>query len=136
MVSERLFRDLPEQERKLWHSHVFEVKSGMLIMPKPATIPEAVWQVAETTEMEDVVTWYGKVYHLWQTDRGDKVPLGEPQLMTSFTHESQFPLFGDKIKDRDERFGAGYQRKQDARKDIPVPEVHVDADQAWKSSVT
>ena len=33
MISPRLYNDLPTSERKLWHSHKFEVKSGMLIMP-------------------------------------------------------------------------------------------------------
>ena len=31
--------------------------------------------------MKEVVHLYGKVFHLWQTDRGDKLPLGKPELM-------------------------------------------------------
>lgn len=75
MISPRLYATLPAEERKLWHSHVFEVKSGMLIMPLPATapMPTAAWEAAETAEMKDVIEIYGKVYHLWQTDRGDQV---------------------------------------------------------------
>jgi hypothetical protein len=38
----------------------------MLIMPKPAAVPEAVWELAENKEMEQVVHLYGKIYHLWQ----------------------------------------------------------------------
>ena len=34
MISKRVYESLDPEERKLWHSHVFEVKSGMLIMPK------------------------------------------------------------------------------------------------------
>ncbi|KAF2663650.1 DUF1264-domain-containing protein [Microthyrium microscopicum] len=133
MISPRLYNDLPQDERKLWHSHVFEVKSGMLIMPKPAAIPEIVWEAPEGKEMEDVVTWYGKVYHLWQVDRGDKVPLGEPQLMTSFTNDSHFPQFEKELRDRDARFGSDFKVKKEARKGIEVPEIHGDADQAWKA---
>lgn len=81
MVKPHIFETLDPEERKLWHSHVFEVKSGMLIMPTPRGMPNAAWEVAETEEMKEVVELYGKVYHLWQTDRGDKLPLGEPKLM-------------------------------------------------------
>ncbi|KAF5021773.1 hypothetical protein F66182_6148 [Fusarium sp. NRRL 66182] len=117
------------KERKLWHSHVYEVKSGMLIMPNRA-IPEAAWQVAENYEMEQVVYLYGKVYHLWQTDRGDTLPLGPPKLMTSFTADGQFDL-EKHVGERDRRFGTDYKAKKEARKDIPTPAIHRDADQAW-----
>lgn len=105
MITPKLYETLESAERKLWHSHVFEVKSGMLIMPQPsALVPQAAWDKAETAEMEDVVELYGKVsqligptsecrqlaysiqvYHLWQVDKGHKIPLGEPKLMTSFS---------------------------------------------------
>lgn len=35
MISPRLFDTLPPEEQKLWHTHEYEVKSGMLIMPTP-----------------------------------------------------------------------------------------------------
>lgn len=81
MVKPHIYETLDPEERKLWHSHVFEVKSGMLIMPTPTGMPNAAWEVAETEEMKEVVTLYGKVFHLWQTDRGDRLPLGRPELM-------------------------------------------------------
>jgi hypothetical protein len=39
-----------------------------------------VYQVAKT---------YGKVFHFWQFDKGDTLPLGLPQLMMSFTDYGQ-----------------------------------------------
>lgn len=55
-------------------------------MPQPSVlVPQAAWEKAETSEMEQVVELYGKVYHLWQVDKGHKIPLGEPKLMTSFS---------------------------------------------------
>jgi hypothetical protein len=131
MITPKLFSTLDAEEQKLWHSHVFEVKSGMLIMPKPAGIPEAAWEVAENREMEEVVHLYGKIYHLWQTDRGDKLPLGKPQLMTSYTAEEQMPGFEERLKERDERFGVDSQRKKKVREYIEVPEVHENADATW-----
>ncbi|TDZ29221.1 Oil body-associated protein 1A [Colletotrichum spinosum] len=130
MITPRLYESLDAGERGLWHSHVYEVKSGMLIMPQ-ATLPEAMWQTAENEEMAEVVRLYGKVYHLWQVDRGDELPLGEPQLMTSFTAPGQLD-FERRVAERDRRFKSDYKRKQEARKHIASPAVHPDADQTWK----
>ncbi|KAJ6508994.1 hypothetical protein C8R45DRAFT_969541 [Mycena sanguinolenta] len=126
MITPKLYEGLPSEERPLWHSHVFEVKSGMLIMPGPQILSSA-WEVAETKEMEDVITLYGKTYHLWQTDRGDALPLGKPELMMSFTREGQFD-FDKHVGDRDARFGVDYRTKKAAREEIEVPVIHPDAD--------
>lgn len=130
MIKPHLYEKLDAEERKLWHSHVYEVKSGMLIMPVPRAVPDSVWEVAENKEMEEVVVLYGKVFHLWQTDRGDELPLGTPQLMTSFTREGQ--LDGERLRERDARFGVDSGRKKAVREYIPEPEIHPDADSAWK----
>lgn len=131
MITPKLYEGLDVEERKLWHSHVFEVKSGMLIMPQPSPLmPQAVWEKAENKEMEQVITLYGKVYHLWQVDRGDKLPLGPPQLMTSFTDWSQ--LDTKAMDERDKRFGSDWRRKKEVREYIEEPKVHEDADQTWK----
>lgn len=135
MITPRLYETLDHEERQLWHSHVFEVKSGMLIMPKPVSAPglDAAWEKAETKEMEQVVELYGKVYHLWQVDRGDKLPIGQPQLMTSFTEPSQFE-FDRIVGDRDARYGTDYRQKKQQREYLPEPKIHPDADHSWKKS--
>lgn len=94
----------------------------MLIMPNRA-VPEAAWQVAENMEMDQIVHLYGKVYHLWQTDRGDALPLGPPKLMTSFTADGQLD-FDKHVGDRDRRFGTDWRTKKEVRKDIAEPKVH------------
>lgn len=126
MISPRLYETLPPDERRLWHSHVFEVKSGMLVMPQPSPlVPQAAWDRAETAEMEEVVKLYGKIYHLWQVDRGDQLPLGEPQLMTSFTSADQLPGFERVMDERDRRFqGCDWRHKREIRKDMPEPAIH------------
>ncbi|KAI1145853.1 DUF1264-domain-containing protein [Nemania diffusa] len=133
MVTPRLYESLSAEERKLWHSHVYEVKSGMLIMPGP-TAPglQQAWEAAETQEMKHVVGLYGKAYHLWQTDRGDALPLGEPKLVTSFTADGQFD-FEKAVGERDRRFGVDWKRKKRLREDVEVPGIHSDADSAWKT---
>ncbi|KAF7874982.1 hypothetical protein EAF04_002155 [Stromatinia cepivora] len=129
MITRRLYEKLGEEERKLWHSHDYEVKSGMLILPNP-TIPDAVWTIAETEEMKEIVGLYGKTFHFWQTDRGDELPLGMPVLMGSFTMDEQVPW--DKVKERDERFHVDTKKKREARKKIESVDIHEDADQVWK----
>ncbi|KAI1467259.1 DUF1264-domain-containing protein [Daldinia caldariorum] len=133
MITPKLYETLPPEERKLWHSHVYEVKTGMLTMPGPSAIPGArqAWEVAETQEMKHVIGLYGKVYHLWQTDRGHALPLGEPKLMTSFTADGQFD-FEKAVGDRDRKFGTDWRRNKELRKDIEPPPIHPDADSAWK----
>jgi Protein of unknown function (DUF1264) len=60
----------------------------MLIMPN-SIVPNAIWEVAETEEMREVIGLYGKTYHFWQVGRGDTLPLGKPELMMSFTLDEQ-----------------------------------------------
>ena len=123
MISAALYKTLSSEERKLWHSHVFEVKSGMLIMPGPNGLPTGIWEEAETKEMEQVVGLYGKTYHFWQVDKGDKLPLGEPQLMMSFTKEEQCPGFKELIGERDGRFGVNHEQKAEKRAYIEEPHI-------------
>lgn len=132
MISAKLFKTLDADERKLWHSHVFEVKSGMLIMPGPQGLPTGIMEAAETKEMEDVVGLYGKTYHFWQVDRGDKLPLGPAQLMGSFTNEEQCPGFKEMLAERDQRYRVDSQVKKEKRQYIAEPEIHTDADSWWK----
>jgi hypothetical protein len=67
-------------------------------------------------------TLYGKAYHLWQTDKGNELPLGEPQLMTSYTADGQLDV--TKLEARDERFQTNYRDKRESRKNIPSPTIH------------
>ena len=129
MVSPRLYATLPPEERKLWHSHEFEVKSGMLVMPAPAGVPDAVWEAAETAEMRDIAPIYGKTYHFWQVDRGDVIPMGQPQLMGSFTSSESVELahpggLDALLQDRNDRFGVDHRQKAKKREDIPPVDKH------------
>ncbi|KAF9478771.1 DUF1264-domain-containing protein [Pholiota conissans] len=127
MISPKLYETLEPSERRLWHSHVFEVKSGILIMPKPSLIPEAVWElIAETREMEEIIQLYGKTYHTWQVDLGDEVPLGAPKLMASMScsGSNSAPGFWERVAERDKRLVSDYMRKKEARKNMLAPDIH------------
>jgi hypothetical protein len=96
IVSERLFKNLPEKEKILWHSHHHEVKSGSLIAPG---LPN----LAEHELMEKLVSTYGKTFHTWHTDRDLELPLGHPMIMMGFTKDGQ--LADSLLAGRDRRFG-------------------------------
>eukprot|EP01113_Clastostelium_recurvatum_P008166 TRINITY_DN13829_c0_g1_i2.p1 TRINITY_DN13829_c0_g1~~TRINITY_DN13829_c0_g1_i2.p1 ORF type:complete len:210 (+),score=50.33 TRINITY_DN13829_c0_g1_i2:198-827(+) len=124
IISKKLFESLPEEEKQFWHSHVYEIKSGMLTAPG---IPA----VAEYPLMEELVDTYGKTWHFWQVDRGDELPYGLPQLMMSFTRDGQAT---DDIMaqiDGQVTFGSIAKRRHE-REGLPTPEVAAGAD-AWES---
>ena len=58
------------------HSHEFEVKSGMLILPKPVGKEHDEWEKVELEAMQGIMNLYGKTWHTWQVDRDDELPLG------------------------------------------------------------
>jgi hypothetical protein len=59
ILSERLFKTLPEEEKKYWHSHSYEVSSGTLIAP-------GVPSFAEKADMQNLANTYGKTFRMWQ----------------------------------------------------------------------
>lgn len=122
IISERLFKELPEAEKSLWHSHVHEVKSGQLVAPG---IPQA----AENALMRKLVRTYGKTWHTWHTDQQKSLPLGVPQLMMGFTADGQ--VDPRMVDERDQRLGIDSAQKRSAREDIETPAVEVGAD-AWQ----
>ncbi len=126
IVSEKVFRTLPDDEKRLWHSHNYEVKSGELVAPG---VPD----VAEHAFMQDLVTTYGKTWHTWQIDQSPAFPMGIPQLMMGFTHDGQInqPM----LADRDKRFGTSFTAERANRADIPPPQL-VPGANAWQSGKT
>lgn len=109
IVSEKLFDTLPEEEKRLWHSHRHETISGELVMPG---IPEAV----EHEAIASLVSTYGKTWHTWQIDRDSALPLGIPQLMMGFTQDGQ--LHPDMISRRDRELTLSTADARTARADL------------------
>jgi hypothetical protein len=120
VVSAKLFAGFTPDEKKLWHSHEYEVKSGTLIAPG---IPD----VAEHELMEKLVSTYGKTWHTWHTDREHTLPVGVPQLMAGFTADGQ--LRPELLSARDARFGISAADKRAKRADIADVPVDPAADQ-------
>lgn len=122
IISERLFNTLEEEEKKLWHSHHYEVSSGLLVAPG---IPDA----AEHELMEKLISTYGKTIHTWHTDQERNLPVGSPQLMMVYTKDGQ--VQPELVKKRDEQLKISTADKRKNRSDIPIPAVAGGAN-AWQ----
>ncbi len=122
VVSARLFAGLPEAEKRLWHSHVHEVRSGQLIAPG---IP----QIAEHEFMEKLAGTYGKTWHTWHTTENLALPIGAPMLMMGFTADGQ--ASEEMVAERDRRFHVSSAEKRKNRADIAYPRIDPSAD-AWQ----
>lgn len=122
IISQKLFNQLPDQEKKLWHSHAYEVKSGVTVAPG---LPAAM----EHELMAMLAPTYGKTWHTWHTHADETVPLGIPALMMAFTADGQIdPELLDK---REQRLGVSAADNAARRADIPQPEIDPLAD-AWE----
>jgi hypothetical protein len=122
IITPKLFATLPEEEKLLWHSHVYEVKSGTLIAPG---IPD----VAEHELMEKLVSTYGKTIHTWHTDQQRALPLGSPMVMMGFTKDGQ--INQQLVTARDRRFNISTEAIKKKRADIAVPQIDPMAN-AWE----
>ncbi|GJJ12047.1 hypothetical protein Clacol_006288 [Clathrus columnatus] len=108
ILSENAFLDLPLEERKYWHSHKYEVESGLLRLTVKGLVPgkdsypsskttrnlmsyflEMVTDYAEQPAMLSLQRTYGKTIHTWQVDIHPHLPLGPPTLMMSYTNDRQ-----------------------------------------------
>jgi hypothetical protein len=122
IITPKLFKNLSAEEKKLWHSHQYEVKSGTLIAPG---IPD----VAEHELMEKLVSTYGKTIHTWHTDQQRTLPIGAPMVMMGSTKDGQIKQ--ELIRARDERFKVSTEQIKKKRADIPMPKVDPMAN-AWE----
>ena len=135
MIPKEEYKKLDPEEQKLWHSHVFEVKSGMLVLPYPATHKgnEDKWDKLETEPMEEVAGLYGKLYHFWQIDRGDDIPLGHPRLMGRLTSNKQCDI-DEAMSSRNMEGGIDMGQKRKMREHIEPPGIHKHADSWWSEA--
>ncbi len=121
VISERLFSDLPDDEKAYWHSQVHQVKAGTLVAPG---LPED----ADHALASRLVRTYAKAWRLWPDSRA-AVPNGVPQLMMGFTGDGQLdPVL---LSERDREIGVASAEKKRQRADIPASRPADGAD-AWQ----
>jgi hypothetical protein len=113
IVSERLFETLPDEEKRYWHPHNYEILSGQLVAPG---IPGPV----EHELMEQKVNGYGKTWHVWST--------GVPRLAWSLNRDGV--ARPELVAERDRELGIDTAKKREERQDLvrlAKPQCGVDA---------
>jgi hypothetical protein len=113
IISDRLYRGLPDAEKKYYHPHTYEVLAGLLIAPGLSEGPEH-------ELMGKLVTTWGKTWHTWP-DAKTALPMGEPLLMWANTKDGQ--IDPELLAGRDRRLMVSTRRARRARTDLgPVPQ--------------
>jgi len=119
-ITERIFNELPDEERKLWSSNAYGVKSGLTVAPR---MP---WTV-EHRLMSDLAPTYSKSYMTW--DVRDPLPLGIPSLLVKPTRDGM--IRNDMLRKRDEELNINTEAERKNREDIPMPKILPGAD-SWE----
>ncbi|MBX6312985.1 MAG: OBAP family protein [Isosphaeraceae bacterium] len=81
IISDRLYQELPDEEKKYYHPHAYEVLSGQLIAP-------GLSEAEEKKLFRGLITTWGKTWHTWP-DPKTPLPMGEPILMWSINRDGQ-----------------------------------------------
>ncbi len=95
IISDAMYRQLPDAEKKYWHAHTYEVLGGGLIAPGMAPDDELKF-------MKMILTTWGKAWHTWP-DPKTAVPVGEPLLIWSLMGDGQ--VDPKVVAARDKEFG-------------------------------
>jgi hypothetical protein len=116
IITDKLYRTLPEGEKKYWHPHTYEVLGGGLIAPgmKPGD---------EMAFMKGLLHTWGKAWHTWP-DPKSAVPTGEPLLIWSLSGDGQAKM--EVVAARDKEFGVSTAKIREKRIDeigLEVPRV-------------
>ncbi|GAA5951404.1 hypothetical protein JCM21900_004399 [Sporobolomyces salmonicolor] len=109
VIHHDIFVSLPEEEKKYWHSHKYEVESGQLTLQSKSLVPTVAEDVAEQSAMMELhkanlrqgehgslsSDWPNSLVpsnltiHTWAIDSSPSLPLGPPRLMMAFTADAQ-----------------------------------------------
>ncbi|MDR4507463.1 MAG: OBAP family protein [Candidatus Brocadiaceae bacterium] len=116
IISNETYKTLPDNEKKYWHPHAYEIVSGQLIVPDLTDMGDKA--------LEGFMESWGKTFHTWP-DPGTEIPLGEPLLMWSAGADGQ--ISKAMIDKRDKQFGISTDKLRERRKmyGYQVPKVDV-----------
>lgn len=92
IITDEVYRKLPDAEKKYYHPHAYEITSGLLILPGMA--PEE-----EDKLLGGLITSWGKTWHTWP-DPSTPLPMGEPLLMWAATKDGMIPEAALTARDR------------------------------------
>jgi hypothetical protein len=94
IISNEQYKTLPEEEKRYWHPHTYEVLAGGLIAPEMSADEEMKF-------MRQILTTWGKTWHTWP-DPATPIPIGEPLLMWALSGDGQ--VNEEVVRQRDRRF--------------------------------
>ncbi|XVF25576.1 hypothetical protein REPUB_Repub13aG0223800 [Reevesia pubescens] len=115
IISDRLYEALTQEEQKLWHSHAYEIKSGLWVNPR-------ILEMIGKPELENLAKTYGKFWCTWQVDRGDRLLLGALALMMSPQGVNLGKIDPLLVKNRDDKYNISTETIQKSRLEIEEPE--------------
>jgi len=107
IITEKIFKQMPQDERKFWHSHEYEARSGLLVAPR---LP---WS-AEYKLIKDLQPTYGKSFYFWDKDHA--LPDGVPQLLVAPTSDEMVRT--DVVHERDRVLGISTEKEREYRKHL------------------
>jgi hypothetical protein len=115
IISDRIYRSLPDEEKRYYHPHAYEILSGQLVAPDLS-------RKDEKELLKGLVRTWGKTWHTWP-DPKSPLPTGRPLLMWSINKDGQ--LADGPLAERDRRLGVSTaeRRKDRASFGLPVPQV-------------
>ncbi|KAK7306452.1 hypothetical protein VNO77_44393 [Canavalia gladiata] len=125
IVPDHTFETFSPEEQKLWHSHAYEIKSGLWMNPR---VPE----IIGTSELENLAKTYGKFWCTWQVDRGDRLPMGAPALMMSPQAVSPGVVRPELVHERDAKYNISSESLKSSRLEIPEPDMINPMADYWK----
>jgi hypothetical protein len=113
IISEKLFHQLPDEEKGFWHPHNYEILSGMLTAP-------GLFEMAENRLMKTKINSYGKTFHTWRAKcwEGNKpyldtLPKGDVLHSWSFNFDGE--IKPEILQNRDENMHVNTNAKRQNR---------------------
>jgi hypothetical protein len=120
-ITEKIYNELPAEEKCLWHPRLYEVKSGLMVAPR---MP----RMMENKLMKDLAPTFAKSVSIWQVD-SDRLPIGVPHILRAPTRDGI--IRPELIRDRDKKLGIDIEEEKKARKDIPITTLGTVSEALW-----
>jgi hypothetical protein len=115
IITDKVYRTLPDEEKKYYHPHTYEVTSGLLIAP-------GLDAKKEKEFMGALLTTWGKCWHTWPNPK-EPLPMGDPLLMWSAMKDGM--VSKELLDARDKQFKVNTAEIRKSRADLgPVPQVN------------
>jgi len=108
IITPKIFDQLTPEEKKLWHSLNYLVRSGVLVAPR---LPK----VIEHRLMKDLAPAYAKAIYVWNKEESF-LPVGVPQFLSAPTHDGVLKV--SLIQRLYDKYGYDWEKIRNSREDI------------------